>query len=399
MVTVAAMLVPLVASCEMLSGLFGTPDGTGDEPIVADEFEVNDDRGSATQIQPATDVSATIAPADDVDWFVFDTANTQEWDWVEFDVTGVSADMEVWIGVYNESGEEILSGNPGTAGADLTETISTPGGTYYVQVASNFSGDIGRYTLNVHNLGVNDQYAPNDSRDAAYDLGTLPVSEVDGMIVSSEEDDWYRITTSNPGIWDYVQFDITNVQDTMEVWMAVYNDAGEEVFRANPGTAGADLSQILVTNGGAYYVWIGSNFGGDYGSYTLAAFNQDANDAYEPNDTKADAADLGELDATNVLGTVIWSPVDEDWYSFTARNDNTITISLTGVGSELEPFLRLEDSVGNSYEYIGTAGSDVTITTDDMTSITPADGETYYLKVVGNFDQDHGDYTLSVAQP
>lgn len=398
---VVATLLLVFASCDMLMEETGDGSGGGDDggsqALETDDFESNNSRTEAVQIERETDVYATVAPVDDVDWYMVHSANSNVWDWVSFDVKNVDETIEIEMAVYDQDGNEVFTANPGTAGANLSETMSTLGGSFYVRIASTFSGDTGAYTLNVRNLDMNDQYAPNDTRPNAHDLGTLPVSGIDGMIVSSSEEDWFQFTTSNDGVWDYVQLEATNVADTMEIFMAVYNADGNEVFTAHPGTAGANLSHMLVTSGGTYTVKLTSNFGGDWGNYTLAVQNQDANDSYEPNDERSSAHALGALPFT-ILGTVIWSPPDEDWYSFTAVSGNTMTVEVSGVGQDLEPVMRLEDQAGNSYTYTGSTGAGFTVTTDDMSTISPVDGETYYIRMIGNFSGDHGDYTLAVSQ-
>ncbi|MFP4526886.1 MAG: hypothetical protein ACLFNL_10910, partial [Bacteroidales bacterium] len=225
------------------------------QPFQADDYESNDTRDESATIDLSTDIKATIFPEDDVDFYEFQTENTDEWDRIEFDVSDVSEDLEIQITVYDADGEEVFSDNTSTPGSSLTSTMETKGGTYYVEVKDRWGDEIGKYTLNVSNLDYNDEYAPNDSQDEAHDLGTLPAEDIQGIIVSGDEEDWFKFTTENDGIWDYVQFDVTDVADDMEINLAVYNSEGEEVFSENTSTPGANLKEVkLPTSGGTYYV-------------------------------------------------------------------------------------------------------------------------------------------------
>ncbi|MFP4619985.1 MAG: T9SS type A sorting domain-containing protein, partial [Bacteroidales bacterium] len=100
----------------------------------ADEYESNDTRDESATIDLSTDIEGTIFPEDDVDFYEFQTENTDEWDRIEFDVSDVSEDLEIQITVYDADGEEVFSDNTSTPGSSLTSTMETKGGTYYVEV-------------------------------------------------------------------------------------------------------------------------------------------------------------------------------------------------------------------------------------------------------------------------
>ncbi len=370
------------------------------DPFKADDYEVNESRSESSDINLATNINATIFPEGDVDWYRFQTDNSGEWDRVQLEVKNVSEDLEIRMTVYDGDGVELFGINAGSVGADLTTTMDTEGGTYYVKIVSRWDGKIGAYKLNVKNLDFNDEYAPNDTRSDAYNLETLPVSNVEGILVSDEEVDWFKFTTENDGIWDYVQFDITDVADDLEVRMTVYNVDGNEIFAVNSGTKGANLRHTLATQGGTYYVKISSRWSdvGD-GYYTLDIANLHANDDFEPNDTRNTSYDLGSLPVSNIQGTVIWTDGDEDWYMFESQNDNPFIVKITDVGDELQVNLRVEDGPGNSHTInSGSSGADVQLSTDDMTYITPEGGGIYYVRVQGRYGSHRGDYTLSIEQ-
>ncbi|MBS3771722.1 MAG: hypothetical protein V5A59_07365 [Bacteroidales bacterium] len=379
------------------------------KPFQADDYESNDTRDESATIDLSTDIEATIFPEDDVDFYEFQTENTGEWDKVEFDVSNVSEDLEIQIIVYDENGEKVFDDHSDTPGASLTSTFETKGGTYYVEVKSRWGGEIGKYTLNVSNLDYNDEYAPNDSRDEAHDLGTLPAEEVKGVIVSGDEQDWFKFTTENERIWDYVQFDVTDVAEDMEINLAVYNSEGEEVFSKHTSTPGANLTEVkLPTSGGTYYVEVKDRWEEDSesGDYTLDIANLDANDEYEFNDTRDDVYDLGTTSILDIQGAIIYTDEDNgdlDWYMFESTSNEPFTLSFTDLDEDLEVYFEIEDESGNDYSTSNSPGADLNVSSDDMRDIEAKDGGIYYLKVRGHwgggiFGGDRGDYTLSIEQ-
>jgi len=383
-------------SCELVD------EEDSNAPFQADEYEPNDTRNESANINLSKDIVATIFPEEDVDYYEFQTENTNEWDRVQFDLSSISEDLEIQIVVYDENGEKVFDDQSGTPGANLTSTFETKGGTYYVEVKSRWGGEIGTYTLNIKNLNYNDEYAPNDSRDGAYDLGTLPADNIEGVLVSGDEEDWFKFSTANDGIWDYVQFDVTEVAEDLEITMEVYDAEGEKVFTEDPSNPGANLSHKMATSGGTYWVKIKERWGDDSksGNYTLNVANLDANDDYEFNDSKNDAHDLGTTPISGIQGTIIYNPGDDDWYMFESASDAAFTVSLTDLDEDLEAVLEIEDASGeNNYSTTNSnPGADIVVNTDDISEIIPEAGGIYYVKVKGRWDGDRGDYTLAVDQ-
>lgn len=89
---------------------------------------------------------------------------------------------------------------------------------------------------------------------------------------------------------------------------------------------------------------------------------------------------------------------------FESASDAPFTINLTYLDEELEVKLEIEDESGNDYSTANNnPGADLTVSSDDMSSISPEAGGIYYVKVKGRWDGgifggDRGDYTLSIDQ-
>lgn len=384
-----------ITSCET------DDDNDIDSPYQADKYEPNDSQSEAASINLETNINATIYPVDDEDYFVFTTTNTDKWDRVEVSLTGVSEDLRASLRVYDSEGVEVFTRHAPNSGANITETFNTEGGTYYVRVSAYISSHIGQYTLNVKNLDHNDEYAPNDELSEAYDLGILPASDINGIIASNTEEDWFKFTTENDGVWDYVKFDLTDVCSSFRARMRIYNENGKEIGSVTAETNGQSLGYTLATNGGTYYVRIFRYTGTvESGEYTLNIANLDANDDYAPNDTRETAYNLGTLPQIGLEGKIILGG-EEDWYEFTTINDNPIVVNLTSVGENLRASIRLTDGTTASNFTTGSSGSDIIdyqFSGIGSPSQAIEEGKTYYFRVSGYLNSNRGEYTLSIEQ-
>lgn len=363
-----------------------------ESPFSVDEYEPNDSRAEAAQIDLETDIEATFFPEGDVDYFKFTTANTDdEWDLIEYSVTQVSEDVRIDLTVYDKNGEEVFNDRAANEGANLITTMETQGGTYFVKIENYLSDDIGRYTLNVRNMYANDEFAPNHTRETAHDIGRLPAHDIEGVLISKEEEDWFIFTTENDGVWDHIEFDVTHVSEDIRLDITVYDENGVEVFHERTGDEGAVMSPAMETLGGTYHVKI-TNYFSDPGEYTLSITNLHANDQYAPNYTRAAAYDLGILPAIGIGGALI-SKDEVDWFKFTTENEDYwdyIEFHLTDITSDLRVTISVYDDQGNEVftENADTEGADLTRKMATM-------GGEYYISVTSYYS-DPGDYTLNI---
>lgn len=115
-----------------------------------DEWEYNDDDGSATPVTFDNTIQNTIFPYDESDWFSFWADNTRTYDIVTSAVGNVSSDT--WIDVYNpsviwEDSDLTGSGGGGEYAALYSWTPATTG-MYYVEVTSdNFEPGLYSFTV------------------------------------------------------------------------------------------------------------------------------------------------------------------------------------------------------------------------------------------------------------
>ncbi len=360
-----------------------------------DIYEPNETRTAAYTLGslPVSSINGRLLSGSEQDWYKFTTENDGVWDWVKFDITNVSNSLTAQLSVFNSQGTEVFSSNAATNGADLSHSMATTGGTFYAKINSYFANDTGSYSLSIHNLDTNDTYEPNESRDSARNLGTLPVSSVNGRILSGSEQDWYEFTTENKGIWDWVEFDITRVSSGLSAELAVYDSTKSEIFKTNSANEGASFSHRMTSPGGTYYVKINSYFSEDHGSYTLGIRNLDTNDVYEYNDIQDSAHTITSV-PSNTMACAIVGGNDEDWFSCPINAGETLQFSVSNSSQDLAVQIEFFDAQGES---LGSSNGDKGADLAPTFTNSGSDNGTVYFKIASYYSNGYGDYELSVT--
>lgn len=233
-------------------------------------------------------------------------------------------------------------------------------------------------------------------------------------LVNSRDDHWYKIETSNDGIWDRVQISITDVHLEMRVELHVYDSEMNSIIStARPGNAGANLVEDFATTGGTYLVRVTNDYYRypSTGPYKIQIANKDANDQYEPNDTHAEAYDLGQLPVTDtVSGSIVHMSFsygtstytgDWDWFKFEAINDEDIVVHVSQVSDDLRIAAEFR-TPGNTH--LTTLRADNRGQTGNFTLTGAQSGQILYMGVrgerVSSSDQraTRGDYSFTISQ-
>lgn len=392
---------------------FVSPGGDSPEETASTAAE-NSTRESALELEPGSTVSGELTSESTELWYVFTTSNADAWDVIRTSVTNVASTLRPKIVIRDEAGNVIVNYpeySPLDAGANVVRDFSTAGGRYFLTVSSHWSSR-GTFSLTVANQGANDAFAGNDTRETAHDLGVLPSGNLQGVLVGAPdrdgniEEDWFKFTTENDGLWDQVRFEISEVGSGFRPHLKLVNENGDELFSVpqyTPFDPGAGFSHNLGTQGGTYYLRV-SNHYSTYGTYSLRIENRAMIDAYEPNETRATAHDLGEIPLAGSISATIAigsSNGDTDWFRFTLPQNNSddFTVSVTNPADDLRVALRIEDEPGNGYYGSASAkGVAYSLNTADTSSISPVGGNTYYVRVRGHASNDFGDYELMITQ-
>jgi len=360
-----------------------------------DAYEPNETRDDAYELDtlPMVPIMGRILSGNEKDWYTFTSENMQEWDWLLFSFTDVSSDIRIEFTIYDQNGDELVNTSSTGEGADVSRLMPTTGGTFYAMVESYYSGDTGSYTLSIQNLDTNDIYEPNESRDSAYDLGTLPVENVYGRILSGSETDWYSFTTSNDSVWDWIRFSLTDVTAEIRPEITVYDETGAEVFGTSGSNEGAGISHLMTSLGGTYSIAVESYYSSDTGSYTLSIQNLDTNDVYEPNDEQDSAYTITTIPSASMAGAIVGGE-DKDWYSCEVNAGQTLQVSLIPSSSELRLEVEFFKADGTSLGSSSASSSGADLNTTFTNSGSTAG--TIYFVVQSYYSNGHGDYTLSL---
>lgn len=408
-----ALLMVMTISCE---GFFDVNVGNGSDGNGNDGNGGGGTPATNTSIEKAleidldTPVTGAFVTGDEKLWYVFDTANVDQWDVVQFAVTNLDPSISVRMRVSDPAGNVVFLYPEFwslDAGANVTRDLATSGGKYFVRLESRYDSMSGGFTFGVKNLDSNDTYAGNDSRLDAAELGTLPAEDIQGVLVGApeldgKEEDWFKFTLPNDGIVDYIQFTLNNVGETLKPRFEVFREDGQSVFKhpSSVPTAGGSIGYKLATRaqGQSYYIRVGGWYSSDYGPYTLNIVMQDANDEYEPNDAEETAHDLGTLESGGEIelgGTIILGG-EQDWYSFTLTDAQPFSIHISDIGFWSRLYVR-QDGAGGGYTYKVDHTNGYSLSTDDTEGyvVPEADG-TYYVRMAPPHNNEKGDYTMTI---
>ncbi len=275
MFAVAVALVGMMTSCE---GVLGISDD--------DYFVAGTSRQNAAEIELDDGYSVSLRNTGDENWFRITTDNDGIWDRVEVDVNNVDGIMAT-LRVEDSDGVRVRSGHAPNVGARLVRTYNTRGGTYYIRVTDYHESRTGTYTLRVRNLDINKTPGePNDTRETAYDLGTLPVASFDGTIVHMSYDyygdgyggdfDWYRFETRSA---EDATMSFTGVENTLRIGTELYSESfdflGREAYFDLGQSVNIGITDIPAA-GTVYYLKVygsrqsSTHTAPSYGDYTLA---------------------------------------------------------------------------------------------------------------------------------
>ena len=367
-----------------------------DELLNPDKNEPNDSRQEATELVLDEWLTA-YAGETDSDWYKF-TVTHDTYDVITIETQNLSEELELLLELFDADGNSIIS-QGGENGANININLSAPAGTYYVKISSRYEQNSGEYKLKVANSNANDDYEPNETSDTAAELGTLPVSALEGTLVSPYEKDWYKFTTENSGVWDILSIDITNNSDELELLAELYDiDLNKE--EQVEGSNGANVSITYPTKGGSFYLLLKSLYEGNKGNYTLTIENMNLNDDNEPDDTFADARIIDSYPTGDISGTIVYEAAndnggDYEFYKVTVKAGKKVDFTIDPAASNTELHFGIYNQ-DQSYTGSSLDGSDGETLNYYLNNSSDSDA-VVYIKL-GAYPGDNGDYTISFTE-
>ncbi|MHC4756786.1 MAG: LEPR-XLL domain-containing protein, partial [Planctomycetota bacterium] len=116
-------------------------------------------------------------------------------------------------------------------------------------------------------------------------------------------------------------------------------------------------------------------------------------DRFEANDSFAEAADLGTLGDLTEADLTIHEPYNDDFYLLTAAESGTLNVDILFSHSSGNLILGVYD-----YSQSLLVGSD-SATDNESVSVAVTVGQSYYVRVLGDWDATHPDYDLVIDGP
>ncbi len=232
-----------------------------------------------------------------------------------------------------------------------------------------------------------DDYEPNNTRSEAKTV--TPGDKIEAYM-DKNDIDWYSFTPGHKDYYDITLIDLENQSDELELWVGIYDADGNEIY-SRGGSSGAGISVKFSNEGGTYFLKVISRYGKNSGPYSLEVTDQNANDAFEPNETMDHAWDLGNFPVTDKEGQLV-SPREKDWYKFTPGSEGIwdyMYLKFVNNSNDLELSATLFDQHGMPLVSMsGGKGATVELS-------QPSNGGVYYVLVESYQEQSTGGYTFS----
>ncbi|MEA1875766.1 MAG: hypothetical protein U9N86_02780 [Bacteroidota bacterium] len=141
LIKLSALLVVCLFALPACDSMYG-----GDDPDTYEESEPNNNYSSATELIFAETFDAKISPAEDQDYFVYNSSSS-----VTITINGDSK-LELYLYVYDENQINIYTGDTGARGASLNYEVKSSdfNGKFYIMVESAYPSDTGSYTIKIY---------------------------------------------------------------------------------------------------------------------------------------------------------------------------------------------------------------------------------------------------------
>lgn len=375
------LLIVAVALAVVLAGVPATVAATDDEP--------NDTRALAADIAIGSEITGSLSPTDDEDWYVFQAPAGRH-----VQVTAVRPSSAAnFVNVRLYQGDSVSPAterglSPGSA-ATIGDTAETTG-PYYVQVAA----DDGDYRLTVElETPLAGEQEPNEGENSASPFSLIDRTALDAALYVGDED-WYEIPAQRG---QSIEVDVARPNQGDGTFVVTIRRGSSTEAS---GTVGVDRTTrigTVATADASYYVRVVKIGSTSQDPYTVTA-RTFFTDAFEPND---DAIDAVALDAGETIAARMTAG-DVDFFTVPASVGDSVEVSLTwddgedpnGAGSALRAQLFRPGSSGTGTfldsQFVQNVGD-----TELAGATALEDGR--HLVGVSTLGAAIGNYTLTVA--
>jgi subtilisin family serine protease len=214
--------------------------------------------------------------------------------------------------------------------------------------------------------------------------------------IASTEVDYYSFTATASGVYT---ISATTPSSSLDTVLGIFSSTGQRLaYNDDIGWPNTDSRlAVTLTAGTRYYVGITNYSAASRGSYTWTIDGPAAavtDDAYENNDTRATAYDLGTLTAAKTISSLAMAD-SYDWYKFTtaAAGTSSSSVSISFQNSQGDLDLALYDSSGTLVSSSQGTGN------SEMISLNGLAAGTYYVRVNGYNGALNSNYSLTLNPP
>lgn len=378
--------------------------------IILDDYEENNSRIEAYNVNLGSIYSARISEKSDDDWFKFKTSHeSNTYDKIKITITGVESSLAIRMELYDISGASLTSVEPKNYGQDVTYTFATSGAEFYLRFSGwdayiNDHKSTGSYSFTIENLELNDDFVPNHVIDSSY-LISLDTA-YSAVLVSKYETDCYKFVNPAQGVWNSYTITISNVESSLCPGLEVYDSSKDEFrdyYYESSHSYGADLTYTFISKDDLFYMkitgWDGyiNNYKSS-GKYDITVLNN-ANDTNEPDDTFETAREITVFPSSEILGTIIKTAAnnnggDYEFFKVTLNGNKKVLWSIDPEESNTELHFDVYDA---SKESLGNVDGDDGQTITGSLNNTSSTSTTFYIRL-GAFVGTNGNYTINFTE-
>jgi len=291
---------------------------------VADHYEPNNRFKEAKEIKAAGEFRDFIFPKGDRDYYRFDIPEAGRLSvYYSHEDVNMRPAMR-FISCENSSLRNWVSADDFGKMAEFSYDFAASGKVY---LELNHHGD-GRaslltYLLKTEFIPVKDVYEPNNRFKEAK---TIPVGETASAYIFPKGDrDYYRIDVDKPGDLDIKVSSKNPLVRPGFRMITAENSTFQNWVKADEASNEVELSREVIAV--TYFIEV-SQYGDNYASlkeYKLDVTLTPSNDPYEPNDSFAEATEIG---LNLPIKATIFRKGDRDYYKFRINNPCDLTVDI-----------------------------------------------------------------------
>lgn len=269
-----------------------------------------------------------------------------------------------------------------------TDYIGTGGSPQMQDDLSIISSSANRFGYRADDYG--------DSAAAAYPLAGTTSFSANGIIGSNSDQDFFAFTVyaGSTTINVLPGAPLSDSHPTLNANLQLFDSSGTLLAAGAQTTLAKSITTTLTA--GTYYVDVsGDGTYGDLGDYTLNITAPSLlPDRFEPNNSFAQAADLGPTVTQTQSDISVDTSGNDDYFSFMPVDNGKLDANITFSNMAGNLDLYLYDQNQN----LLASSLNTTANEQDVTA-SVIGGEKYYLRVAGANGATNPDYTLNISAP